>query len=135
MPLRLRSSVQPSMAEFDIPLFAYGTLQQEDVQLASFGRLLQGEADALPRYRLVPLTISDPEVVRLSGKAVHTAACRIADSDHVIPGTLFRISAVELAAADDYEVSEMARVEVTLASGKRAFVYVLAAGESRLPPP
>ena len=28
-------------------LFSYGTLQQEDVQLATFGRLLQGQKDEL----------------------------------------------------------------------------------------
>src|SRR5689334_5312839 len=33
-------------------LFAYGTLQQEAVQLATFGRRLEGVEDALPGYRL-----------------------------------------------------------------------------------
>ncbi|MGH9961724.1 MAG: gamma-glutamylcyclotransferase, partial [Pyrinomonadaceae bacterium] len=28
-------------------LFSYGTLQQESVQLSTFGRLLQGQGDAL----------------------------------------------------------------------------------------
>ncbi len=28
-------------------LFSYGTLQQEDVQLSTFGRLLQGQRDEL----------------------------------------------------------------------------------------
>jgi len=32
-------------------LFSYGTQRQEAVQLANFGRLLQGTHDAMPGYR------------------------------------------------------------------------------------
>jgi hypothetical protein len=32
-------------------LFSYGTLQQEDVQLTTFGRRLAGVADSLVGYR------------------------------------------------------------------------------------
>jgi hypothetical protein len=45
-------------------LFAYGTLQQEDVQLATFGRRLTGVSDALVGYRQSMVAIQDPEVVR-----------------------------------------------------------------------
>ena len=31
-------------------LFSYGTLQQDDVQRATFGRLLTGQRDTLPGY-------------------------------------------------------------------------------------
>ena len=65
----------------DVPtvrLFAYGTLQQREVQMATYGRPLEGTPDVLGGYRLEPLTITDPEVVRLSGKAVHTIARRAA---------------------------------------------------------
>ena len=31
-------------------LFSYGTLQQDDVQRSTFGRLLRGRADALVGY-------------------------------------------------------------------------------------
>jgi len=34
----------------DVWLFSYGTLQQGDVQFATFGRRLEGRADALPGY-------------------------------------------------------------------------------------
>ena len=52
-------------------LFSYGTLQQEDVQLATFGRRLAGAADALVGYRQSMVEIDDPEVVRTSGKTHH----------------------------------------------------------------
>ena len=105
-------------------LFSYGTLQLPDVQHANYGRFLDGEPDTLVGYRVRPLTISDPEVVKLSGKAVHTIACSTGDPSDSIDGVTFEITAEELAATDAYEVDAYARVEVGLASGRRAFVYV-----------
>ena len=55
-------------------LLSYGSLQQRDVQLANYGRELEGSADVLVGYQLVPLAISDPRVLALSGKAVHGIA-------------------------------------------------------------
>lgn len=105
-------------------LFAYGTLQQREVQLANYGRPLDGVPDALAGYRLEDLTITDPEVVRLSGKAVHQIARETGDPADRIPGVVFRLTEAELAATDAYEVDVYARVEVRLESGTRAFVYV-----------
>lgn len=107
-----------------VALFSYGTLQLEHVQLAKFGRLLQGKADALPGYSLIDYEIPDPEVAALSGKAVHTMARPSQEPDAEIPGMLFMITAEELASADDYEVDDYVRIEVELASGAEAFVYV-----------
>jgi hypothetical protein len=106
-----------------VRLFAYGTLQQREVQLATYGRELEGIPDALSGYRLEPLHITDPEVVRLSGKAVHRIARETGDPADRIPGMLFQLSEAELAATDRYEVDVYARIEVTLESGARAFVY------------
>jgi gamma-glutamylcyclotransferase (GGCT)/AIG2-like uncharacterized protein YtfP len=105
-------------------LFSYGTLQQPEVQQANYRRLLNGSADVLPGYRLDPVTIADPEVVRLSGKAVHPIARFTGDpSDHVT-GACFELTDEELAATDAYEDPAYRRVEVSLASGLRAFAYV-----------
>lgn len=101
-------------------LFSYGTLQQPEVQQATYGRRLDGAPDILPGYTLTPLAISDPKVVRLSGKAVHTIACRSGDPADRINGVVFEISDEELAAADAYEVDAYARAEVVLESGTRA---------------
>jgi len=107
-----------------ISLFAYGTLQLPQVQRATFGRLLDGTADVLVGYALAPLAISDAEVVRLSGAAVHQIARRTGDPGDRIGGLVLAITAAELAAADGYEVDVYARAAVTLASGARAFAYV-----------
>jgi gamma-glutamylcyclotransferase (GGCT)/AIG2-like uncharacterized protein YtfP len=107
-----------------VRLFSYGTLRQAEVQQANYGRLLKGAPDALAGYRLDPLEITDPEVVRLSGKAVHLIARRSGDAADRIEGVVFELTDAELAATDRYEVDAYARVEVELASGRRAFVYV-----------
>src|SRR5947209_20573669 len=105
-------------------LFSYGTLQQTDVQLATYGRTLVGTADMLRGYRLAPLEITDPNVIAISGKTVHTIACATGAADDEIPGILFEISEAELGATDSYEVDVYARVEVMLESGRTAWVYV-----------
>ena len=53
-------------------LFSYGTLQQDEVQLASFGRLLKGAADALVGFKQEMVEITDPDVLAKSGKRFHT---------------------------------------------------------------
>ena len=105
-------------------LFAYGTLQLESVQLATFGRRLAGTRDALAGFALVPLTIDDPAVVAVSGKAQHTMASFTGRQSDVIPGTAFSVSEHEIQRADRYEVAAVKRVAVVLISGMPAWVYV-----------
>jgi gamma-glutamylcyclotransferase (GGCT)/AIG2-like uncharacterized protein YtfP len=107
-------------------LFSYGTLQQEDVQMSSFGRLLAGEDDAMVGYRSSMLEITDPAVIKASGKRFHPVVGVSDDPHEEVVGKVFRITETELKAADDYEVSDYKRVEVRLRSGKKAWVYVLA---------
>lgn len=109
-----------------ILLFSYGTLQDKNVQVASFGRELQGRADAMPGYRQTLLEITAPEVLATSGKKYHPIVEQSPDSNDEVSGTVFEITAQELAAADKYEVSDYKRVSVTLKSGLEAWVYVRA---------
>jgi gamma-glutamylcyclotransferase (GGCT)/AIG2-like uncharacterized protein YtfP len=106
-------------------LFSYGTLQQEGVQLASFGRRLTGRADALPGWKQEMVEITDPAVLAASGKTHHPIV-RPGRKDDRVAGTVFEITAEELAAADRYEVSDYKRVAAMLASGVTAWVYVKA---------
>ena len=117
-----------ALVESTVALFAYGTLQLPSVQLATFGRLLDGRPDNLPGYILAPLEIKDERVVATSGLAVHTMACATGDPANRVPGIVFAITPAELAAADAYEVDDMTRIEADLASSKRAFVYISANG-------
>lgn len=96
-------------------LFSYGTLQDEDVQLSTFGRRLEGRADELPGYVRSQVTIGT------SAYANVTASGR--DGSRV-RGTVFEISDAELAAADLYERdASYERMRATLASGTPAWVY------------
>jgi hypothetical protein len=104
-------------------LFCYGTLQQRDVQLANFGRELEGLADVLIGYRLMPLAVSDRRVLALSGQAVHWIARASGNPADRIAGLLFELSDAELVASDEYEVADYSRVEATLESRCRAWVY------------
>src|SRR5260370_40564205 len=81
-------------------LFSYGTLQQEDVQLATFGRRLTGVSDALVGYRQSMVAIQDPEVVRTSGKTHHPIVAFTGKNEDRVAGALFESSEPELSPAD-----------------------------------
>jgi hypothetical protein len=108
----------------DIPLFSYGTLQRRDVQLATYGRPLEGSPDVLVGYLLEVLPDRDPNAVRISGTKTHMVVRRTGILADRVPGVVFLLSPEELAATDRYEGSDYSRVELTLDSGRRAFVYV-----------
>jgi gamma-glutamylcyclotransferase (GGCT)/AIG2-like uncharacterized protein YtfP len=111
-------------------LFSYGTLQQESVQLSTFGRLLVGQTDALVEFEQSWVQIDDPEVVAASGKTHHPIVRFNGNPASRLPGTVFEITDAELASADAYEVAAYKRVFAKLASGKSAWVYV----DARLSP-
>lgn len=105
-------------------LFSYGTLRLESVQLATFGRGLDGTPDRLPGYTLTLLEITDASVVRTSGMTHHPMLVRTGRSQDLVDGTVFAITPAELQHADAYEVSDYRRERVVLASGLPAWVYV-----------
>lgn len=92
--------------------------------MASFGRPLDGRPDLLPGYASVMTEITDPDVVATSGAGFHPAVTETGNPVGEVPGMLFAITEAELAAADEYEVSDYKRIEVVLKSGQRAWVYV-----------
>ena len=108
----------------DIPLFSYGTLQLREVQMANYGRPLEGEADALVGYRMAVLPDRDPDAVRVSGTRTHMVVQRTGDPADRVAGVVFLLTAEELDATDQYEGSDYRRAELTLESGRRALVYV-----------
>ncbi|HEY0586170.1 MAG TPA: gamma-glutamylcyclotransferase family protein [Pseudoduganella sp.] len=105
-------------------LFSYGTLQQEGVQLATFGRKLEGRPDKLNGYKLGLLEIDDPEVVATSGKTHHPIISRSSSALDAVAGAVLLVTPEELQQADKYEVAAYKRHSVTLASGTVAWAYV-----------
>jgi len=106
-------------------LFSSGTLQEAQAQLATFGRLLAGESDSLPGYRRVELVLHDPIFIALSGRAEHVNAASTGNPADRLHGTALEVTDEELAKADEYEkLASYGRIDVTLASGRRAWIYV-----------
>jgi len=112
-------------APHQVRLFSYGTLRQPDVQEATFGRLLEGWSDTVHGFRLETPRVTDPDVIAASGSDEHPILRACDDPSASIGGAVFLISNDELTAADEYEVDDYTRIEVPIASGGTAWVYVL----------
>ena len=107
-------------------LFSYGTLQLRPVQIETFGRVLTGKKDTLIGYALSDVKIKDKAVIETSGTDIHPILKYSGNDEDRVEGTVFEITAAELAQADEYEVEEYLRVKATFHSGTRAWVYVCA---------
>ena len=105
-------------------LFSYGTLQIPEVQLDTFGRLVESEDDVLPGYTVDYAEIEDTRVVDLSGLSVHPIVRETRNPLDKVVGKALWLTEDELDAADEYEVSLYRRAAVVLASGRSAWVYV-----------
>jgi Gamma-glutamyl cyclotransferase, AIG2-like len=105
-------------------LFSYGTLQQDEVQLAAFGRNLAGEPDALTGYRVTMSSSSDQNFNASSGATRHRNLVFTGNTSDVVEGTVFRVTTAELEQADAYEPYDYKRVQVSLRSGIEAWVYL-----------
>lgn len=106
-------------------LFSYGSLQQEDIQLSTFGRRLDGQRDELSRFEPSLVKIEDPQVVIKLGKTHHANVTFNGNEESRVPGMVFEVTDAELAGVDKYEVAFFyQRVAAMLASGRQAWVYV-----------
>jgi gamma-glutamylcyclotransferase (GGCT)/AIG2-like uncharacterized protein YtfP len=98
----------------DVSLFVYGSLKEDDVQRAVFGRAVAGTPDTLAGFALSRLPAGHLIVERTGNAADRVAGLRLS------------IGEAELAAADAYEIADYARVAARLESGAEAFVYARA---------
>ena len=106
-------------------LFSYGTLHQEEVQLSTFGRKLAGEKDLITGYEPSLVKIADPDLAIKLGKSHHDNIAPTGDDWSNVQGTVFEVTEAELAMADTFEAQfHYRRVNVTLASGNDAWVYL-----------
>ncbi len=94
-------------------LFTYGTLQEKEVQLAVFSRLLTGVDDILEQYK-----IAVQKVANRYPTLEYTGT-----NQNKLTGKVYTISPEELDQADRYEGEAYKRIEVTLVSGNKAWVY------------
>lgn len=105
-------------------LFSYGTLQLDQVQQSTFGRLLEGAKDTLLGYNLSTIKITDPVVIEKSGTDIHPILRFTGALSDEVDGTVFDVSQHELKQADEYEVDDYTRISVKLKSGVDAWMYV-----------
>jgi hypothetical protein len=80
-------------------LFSYGTLQQQGVQLSTFGRPLDGQKDELVGFEATRVPIVDPQAAAASGTTHHANVMFTGRHDSRVGGTVFEITDEELAAA------------------------------------
>jgi gamma-glutamylcyclotransferase (GGCT)/AIG2-like uncharacterized protein YtfP len=104
-------------------LFSYGTLQLENVQLKTFGRLLRGTKDILVSYSISKIEISDEDVIATSGERYHPILKYTGNNFDVVKGTVFELTSEELGQADEYEVKEYSRIQAKLKSGGSTWIY------------
>jgi gamma-glutamylcyclotransferase (GGCT)/AIG2-like uncharacterized protein YtfP len=108
-------------------IFSYGSLQQEAVQISAYGRVVQGEPDALLDCVLTLIEVPKLHKAASSGLTHYKNVESSPGSGSRVSGTVFEISAQELAVTDAYEQeSDYVRVGAVLASGRSAWVYVSA---------
>jgi len=106
-------------------LFSYGTLQQEAIQHATFGRRLEGSSDEVAAFEAAAIVLDDPQVVVSTGTSQHRNAVHTGKPGSRLQGTALDVTPEELAKADEYErLANYVRIAVRLASGKDAWMYV-----------
>src|SRR5262245_40239657 len=106
-------------------LFSYGTLQQDQVQLATFGRRLKAQSDELVGFEQSFVRIEDPAVAAALGKTHHANVKFNGNGNSRVPGMVLEITEAELANADEYEAAFLyRRISARLLSGREAWVYV-----------
>ena len=104
-------------------LFSYGTLQNNQVQIDLFGRILSGSKDILQGFKLAVIEITDEVFLSRGEQNTQRIAIATGDPQDQIEGMVFEVTVNELLHADKYEPNDYKRVKVTLASGKQAWVY------------
>ncbi|WP_314244997.1 GDSL-type esterase/lipase family protein [Streptomyces kutzneri] len=103
-------------------LFSFGTLMDERVQTALFGRTVPTSPASLAGYTTRPLKITDPAVIAASGLDVHLILERRLGAR--VEGAVLHLTDQELAAADAYEVDDYTRRRVVLSSGESTWAYL-----------
>lgn len=106
-------------------IFAYGTLQEKDIQLATFGRIVDSQNDALVGFEKTQVRIEDPTMAVELGRTHHANVEFVGNASSRVNGMALDVTDADLASVDAYEAPfSYKRVPATLASGKEAWVYV-----------
>lgn len=95
-------------------LFTYGSLQDEQIQIALFKRKLKGRSDTLSGYEFAKEKLAGLYPVIFKSPSTITG----------LSGMVYELTKTDLEKADEYEGEDYQRIEVVLNSGTKAWVYV-----------
>ena len=116
-------------------LFSYGALQRADVQLGTFGRLLEGGThDHLIGYDLSDVEINDGRSAQALSKPRYANIIYSARDGSRVNGMVFEVTDAELLAVDRHlRQLGYKRIAEQLASSKRmAWVYLFSLPSSNV---
>ena len=99
-------------------LFAYGSLQNEDIQKDLFGRILEGTAETLIGY-----VVKEIQIEEEFGMVHYPIITETHKTEDTINGMVYTVSTKELHQSDLYEGLHYKRVEVHLQSNQKAWAY------------
>jgi gamma-glutamylcyclotransferase (GGCT)/AIG2-like uncharacterized protein YtfP len=99
-------------------LFAYGSLQDKEIQENIFGRVLEGRPDKLIGYSKKIIQIE--EEFGLTAYPIITSTNNPEDS---ISGVIYKLTEREIQMADTYEGVHYKRIQVELHSNEIVWVY------------
>jgi len=99
-------------------LFAYGSLQNEDIQKDLFGRILEGTPEKLIGYIVKKIQIEEE-----FGLVYYPIITETNNPEDTINGIVYAITTKELHQSDLYEGLHYKRVEVQLQSKQKAWAY------------
>lgn len=99
-------------------LFAYGSLQNEDIQKDLFGRILEGTPEKLIGYIVKKIQIEEE-----FGLVYYPIITETNKPEDTINGIVYAITTKELNQSDLYEGLHYKRVEVQLQSKQKAWAY------------
>lgn len=99
-------------------LFAYGTLQNDEIQESLFGRILQGTPETIIGYKLNKIQIEEE-----FGLIQYPIITKTQKPEDTISGIVYEITTNDLHQADLYEGLHYKRVEVCLQSNEKVWAY------------
>ncbi|CAM3858047.1 gamma-glutamylcyclotransferase [Flavobacterium branchiophilum NBRC 15030 = ATCC 35035] len=99
-------------------LFAYGSLQSQEVQETIYGRILKGQPETLVGYAESEISIEEE-----FGIVKYPIIKPTNNPNDTIKGVLYTLSEAELKLTDNYEGIHYKRIEVQLQSEQTAWAY------------
>jgi acyl-CoA thioesterase I len=102
-------------------LFSYGTLRDENIQRAIFGRAVTTKPDAVVGYRVRTTQVSNWGNAAISGGDMQQT---LEPGKGEVEGMVLAVTPEELTLADKYEPIEYRRAKAPLRSGGEAWVYL-----------